>query len=530
MLPPPPGVLLGSAEISSTFLYAALALGVGMLIWDAIEVGRNDAANIVNAVFGARILSRRAAVWLAGAAVVIGATASSGVIETTRKGLFDPGMLDLRMALALYSSVYIVDTVLLYSYSAFGMPISTTACLVCELIGAAFALKFFGIIHWDKTTEVFTGIVCSIVASGSVAYIIQRIVRAFLRDRHEDLRMLLRHGWWIGGGMLAGIVFFLVVKGLKQIAWVKTINSMYLKGRQPLFVLALWALFGVGIYLLLVAFRDRAAKRLFPVLTLIGMVAMAMAFGQNDLANCAAPGLATVSLFEHRSEGVAAATEVKVAWYYLTVCGALLVVGMATKNAQRVTRAEVNTGSLSDNVALWAPKWCVCVGRFILRFRLPGPSRAPAPAVTPAGKKVHYDALRASVILAVSASVIATASGLGLPVSTTYVAFAAVIGTGTADRILHRGDADLKLGRTIWVVFSWFASGIIAFVASGVVCRLVYHAGIAGMVIGIGANVLLRFRMGRISDQQEEDIRAAARARRQPDHETVQDHELEPVA
>ena len=44
------------------------------------------------------------------------------------------------MALSVYVAVYVVDTVLLYSYSAFGMPVSTTACLVFELLGASFAL------------------------------------------------------------------------------------------------------------------------------------------------------------------------------------------------------------------------------------------------------------------------------------------------------------------------------------------------------------------------------------------------------
>ena len=49
---------------------------------------------------------------------------------------------------------------------------------------------------------------------------------------------------------------------------------------------------------------------------------------------------------------------------------------------------------------------------------------------------------RISIILP---SRIAFASGKGIPVSTTYVAFAAVIGTGMADRVFVRGDADLKL-------------------------------------------------------------------------------------
>ena len=72
------------------FLWVALFLAIGMLLWNTIEVGRNDAANLINAVFGARILKRRPAVFLAGAGVVLGAAASSPVIETARKGIFDP--------------------------------------------------------------------------------------------------------------------------------------------------------------------------------------------------------------------------------------------------------------------------------------------------------------------------------------------------------------------------------------------------------------------------------------------------------
>ena len=54
------------------FIAIAAFIGLGMLIWDCIEVGRNDAANLVNAVFGSRVMSRQTAVYLAGVAVVLG--------------------------------------------------------------------------------------------------------------------------------------------------------------------------------------------------------------------------------------------------------------------------------------------------------------------------------------------------------------------------------------------------------------------------------------------------------------------------
>lgn len=130
---------------------------------------------------------------------------------------------------------------------------------------------------------------------------------------------------------------------------------------------------------------------------------------------------------------------------------------------------------------------------------------------------MHYDAVRACVILAVSASVIATASGLGLPVSTTYVAFAAVVATGMADRIFQRGDADLKLARTIWVMFSWFAAAVIAAGCAAGVALLVHNAGIIGLVLGIGCNLLVRLFLKRRADAQEARVREAARERRHPE-------------
>ena len=511
-------LLLGQGFTWTPFLIGAGAVALIMLLWDTIEVGRNDAANLVNAVFGARVLTRRTAVYLAGVAVVLGAAASSPVMDTARKGIFDPTMLTLEMALSVYVSVYIVDTVLLYSYSAFGMPVSTTACLVFELLGAAFALGGSGVVNWPMAGTVVAGILCSILITGIAAFFIQRVVRGAIRDRTTSLAVLLAHGGWVGGGMLAGLTYFMLVKGMKQIGFVRHLNTEFVEAYGPLLtLLALWAAYGIVIHTLLVTFRKRAAQRLFPALAIIGTFALAFAFGQNDLANCAAPGLAAMNLIRHWDAGVAQATNVPISVWALAGCGLLMALGMMTRNAQRVTSAAVHAGSMAHQVRLWAPGWCIGLAQLLLRFRSRAPVLAPLPEVTTAGKTMHYDVLRACVILAVSASVIATASSFGLPVSTTYVAFAAVFATGLADRILQRGDADLKLARTIWVVFSWFAAAVIAAVCAGLVCLLIYKAGAVGIIVGVGANLAIRHVLKKRADAQEQRVREAAHERRHPE-------------
>ena len=94
------------------FVALAALIGLAMLVWDCFEVGRNDAANLVNAILGARVLQRRVAVTIAALAVVMGASFSSPVMETARKGIFDPSVLTIQMALAIYVSVYLVDTIM----------------------------------------------------------------------------------------------------------------------------------------------------------------------------------------------------------------------------------------------------------------------------------------------------------------------------------------------------------------------------------------------------------------------------------
>lgn len=501
--------------LAGDFLTIVAFLGLGLLVWDCLEVGRNDAANIVNAVFGSRILRRRTAVWLAGFAVIIGASLATPVMETARKGIFSPDLLTMQQAIVVYISVYLVDTVLLYSYSAFGMPVSTTACLVFELVGASFGVAlstkgFDGameIVKWEKVGMVIAAIIISIILSGIAGFLVQRVFRAAIRDDSQDRENILLHGPWVAGMMLSWLGWFMLLKGLKGVELVAALRKATIDEYGAAVVLfIMWALFTLLVHLTLVVTGERGTKYLFHFTAVLGMVCMAFAFGQNDLANCASPGLSAFWLWQHSDKSMMDATEITIPVWALFVCGVIIVLGMATRQAQRVTRAAVNTGSQFDRVALYAPMWCQRAALALLRLRPKGRALAPEPTLSERGKKVHYDALRASVIMAVSASVIAIASGQGLPVSTTYVAFAAVVATGLADRVMARGDAELKIGRAIWVIFSWFLAALIAMVATAAVANVIYHFDYRGLLFAGVANFVVRLIAKRRSDAQEERV------------------------
>ena len=468
----------------------------------------SDLTNLVNAVFGARILKRKTAVMIAGVFVVLGAVFASPVMDTVRKGIFDTSYLTASGAVSVFIASYIVNTILLYTYSGYGLPVSTTATLVFSLAGGAVGVSASGdVLHWQTLVKVVVAIFISILLSGVSSFLIQRMFRGAIRKDSQKHDLVLLHGPWITGLMMLGLSWFMVVKGMRAIP---AINSL----QERLFgelgtggmLLVLWAFFTLGTYMILSFLGRRATKYLFHGTSVIGMACMAFAFGQNDLANCASPGLAILMIWE---KGLDAGSKMAIPVWTLFSCGFLMFLGMRTKRAQRVTRAEINTASQQSKVKLYAPEWCVSLARFLGSRGKKEPTEeirdvAPVAGKTEEGKKLHYDPLRASVILSVSACVIAFASGLGLPVSTTYVCFAAVIATGWGDRVFSRGKSDLKMGRAIWVVTSWFMGAVIAALASAIIASIVYHFEYIGLIISFALNFSLKYFFKKHSDDHEE--------------------------
>ncbi|MGI6454801.1 MAG: inorganic phosphate transporter [bacterium] len=494
---------------SAAFIYLAGTIAFIMLIWNTIEVGRNDAANIVNAVFGARVLRRKTAVRIAGVMVILGAWASSPVIETARKDIFDPQSLELYDALAIFLAVYITNTVLLYSFSAFGMPVSTTAALVFSLLGGAIFLG--GTVNWGTSSTVIAAIICSIFISGASSFLIQRAFRGAVGPLCDDIRQVRLHGPWIAGALMTGLVYFMLMKGMMNIGFVQSLRVITIDAYgAPVVLLVVWSILSLIIWAVIRIGGIKFQQNLFAGMAVIGMIAIAFAFGQNDLANCASPGIASYLIIQHGNLH----SEFPVPSWILLLCGCLLAVGMSTDYAQRVTRAEVNTGSQGDIVRLYAPRWCLWLANYITPKTDPQEALAPEPQLTEKRKLQHYDALRAAVITSVSGSVIAFASGYGLPVSTTYVAFAAVVSTGWADKVFARGDSNIKIARTIWVIFSWFFSAFCAFLATGITALIISFLGVVGILICLAVNLTVRYYFKRASDEQEKRLQIEAAERK----------------
>jgi phosphate/sulfate permease len=485
------------------FLLVVVAVvTISFMVWNCIEVGSNDAANLVNAVFGARVFRRKMAVNIAGLFVILGAICASPVMDTVRKGIFDISLLSTYQAVSIFLAAYLVNAILLYAYSGYGIPVSTTATLVFSLAGGALGVVGeLNIIKWSMLSNIVLAIFSSVFLSALVAFSFQRLCRLLIGFDCSNQQKVLLHGPWISGLICINLVWFMVIRGFNLICFDCWLEDFFGKSLGVLgFLLCGWGLFALVIWVIAFCFKNYVSKYLFHITSVLGMACMAFAFGQNDLANCASPGLAIYLLL---TQGVSEGSSVEVPFWGLLSCGILIFLGMRTTRAQRVTRSEVNTASQQSKIKLYAPEWCCYLSRLFLRSSDSPSINKKISERDDRGKKKHYDTLRASIILSVSGSVIAAASSLGLPISTTYVSFAAVVATGWADKVFDSKSSDLKLGRTIWVVASWFIGSVIAFVFSMGVAFVINRYEVVGIFVILIINFVLHYLFKQRADSHE---------------------------
>ena len=93
---------------------------------------------------------------------------------------------------------------------------------------------------------------------------------------------------------------------------------------------------------------------------------------------------------------------------------------------------------------------------------------------------------------------------MGIPVSTTYVGFAAVLATGWGDKVFAGGDSEKKAGRAIWVIFCWFLGGAIAMSAAAVVAKMIHSWQLAGLAVAVAMNLFARWYFDRKSEDHEQ--------------------------
>ena len=476
-----------------------------LAISDLIVGVSNDAVNFLNSAIGARIASFRVIMIIAAVGVFVGASFSGGMMEVARKGIFNPQYFTFQNIMIIFLAVMLTDVILLDLFNTFGLPTSTTVSIVFELLGAAIGVALIKslnnpemslseYINSAKALAIISGILLSVVIAFTVGMIVQYITR--LLFSFNFTKRLKYFGALWGGVAITAITYFLIVKGAKGAAFMSEDVQNWISGNSLQIIIYSFIGWTLLIQLLYSLFKFNILK----VTVLAGTFALAMAFAGNDLVNFIGVPLAGLESFKIFSEAAATneginmtalAGEVKTDAYLLVLAGLIMVITLWTsKKAKRVVKTSLDLGRQSEGEERFGSSF---FARSIVRGGLAFSNSVSKIVPDRVNKFIDrqfdtsyyeeeqekqgqeassFDALRASVNLVVASILIAFATSLKLPLSTTYVTFMVAMGSSLADRAWGRESAVYRITGVLSVIGGWFltafSAATVAFIAANI--------------------------------------------------------------
>ena len=477
------------------FLLAVFDLSVGV---------SNDAVNFLNSAIGSKAASFKRVLIVASIGVFIGAAMSNGMMDIARHGIFRPEHFSFYDLICIFMAVMVTDIILLDIFNSLGMPTSTTVSMVFELLGATFVvalikmaggveLGFDELLNTEKALSVIFGIFLSVAIAFFFGTLVQFISRMIFTFEYRS-----RLKWKIGlfGGICAtAIVYFLLIKGAKDLTFMTPGLKAWINSNTAIIILSCFAFFTVLMQLLHIC-RVNVQKEI----VLMGTFALAMAFAGNDLVNFIGvplSGLASYQDYMANGGGDArgflmdslngpADTPV----YFLIGAGVIMVVALATsQKARNVAKTEIGLGSQqggdemfgSSRIARRLVRWTLRVLSWVRRVT---PlkvrrwfNRRFNVDDTIIEQGAAFDLVRGSVNLVLAGALIALGTSLKLPLSTTFVTFMVAMGTSLADRAWGRESAVFRITGVISVIGGWFITAGAAFIGAGVIVAAMHFGG-----------------------------------------------------
>lgn len=497
------------------FLLAVFDLSVGV---------SNDAVNFLNSAIGSKAASLKRILIVASIGVFIGAAMSNGMMDIARHGIFRPEHFSFYDLICIFMAVMVTDIILLDVFNTLGMPTSTTVSMVFELLGATFVvaiikmaggidLGFNDLLNTEKALSVILGIFLSVAIAfffGTVVQFLSRMIFSF------NYRSRLKWKVGIFGGICAtAIVYFLLIKGAKDLTFMTPEVKAWISGHTAVIIAGCFAFFTILMQLL-----HFLHVNVLKVIVLMGTFSLAMAFAGNDLVNFIGvplSGLASYQDYVANGGGDALGFmmgslngSANTPFYILIGAGAIMVVSLATsKKARNVTKTEIGLGSQqggdemfgSSRIARRLVRWTLSVLAWVrrvtpLRVRQWFARRFNVDE-TIMDQGAAFDLIRGSVNLVLAAALIALGTSLKLPLSTTFVTFMVAMGTSLADRSWGRESAVFRITGVISVIGGWFITAGAAFIGAGVIVALMHFGGQWVMLLIAVLTIVLIIRSNR---------------------------------
>ncbi len=502
-----------------------------LAIFDLMVGVSNDAVNFLNSAVGAKAAPFRLVLIIAAIGIFAGACMSNGMMEIARNGIYQPQHFYFTEIMYILVAVMLTDVVLLDLFNSMGMPTSTTVSMVFELLGGTFAialLKVYGsdilsfgdLINTEKALSVIMGIFLSVAIAfffGSLVQYITRIIFSFNYKKHMKYSIGL-----FGGIAATSILYFMLIKGLKDSAFMTTENKLWIQENTWMLVGAFFVCSTVLMQIL-----HWLKINVFKVIVLMGTFALAMAFAGNDLVNFIGVPLAGYSSFvDYTANGAGAADSflmtsllgpAKTPWYFLVGAGGIMVYALFTsKKAHNVIKTSVNLSRQDEGEESFGS---TPIARKVVRLSL-NISNALS-KITPDGTKkwldtrfrkdeaileegAAFDLVRASVNLVLAGLLIAVGTSMKLPLSTTYVTFMVAMGSSLADRAWGRDSAVFRITGVLSVIAGWFLTAGAAFTLCFLVAMIIYFGGTIAILAMVALAVFILIR-SQISFKKKKD-------------------------
>ncbi len=493
------------------FMIVALAI---LAIADLVVGVSNDAVNFLNSAIGSKAISFKTIMIVASLGIAFGALSSSGMMEVARKGIFDPSQFYFNEIMIIFMAVMVTDIILLDIFNSLGMPTSTTVSIVFELLGAAVAMSIIKIsknsdslldianyINTDKATEIIVGILLSVFIAFTVGALVQFLTRYLLTFRFDK-----KPSWaaaLFGGIAITSIAYFIIIKGLKGADILPKAFSEWAGNNLYQFLGANFLIWTTLAYVTHALLRINIYK----VIIVLGTFALAMAFAGNDLVNFIGVPMAAYNAFESwLGSGIlpsqfgmeSLAEKVPTQPILLLAAGLVMVLTLwFSEKARRVVKTSVDLSRQDEVKERFKPNWLsqnlvrgVIIANVGINKLIPAKTRrninksfekAPIPMVAKS-EAPAFDMVRAAVNLVIASVLISVATGLKLPLSTTYVTFMVAMGTSLADRAWGSESAVYRVAGVLNVIGGWFLTALSAFTAAAVLAYLMYLGGIYAIV------------------------------------------------
>ena len=361
-----------------------LILGIAAGLYMAWNIGANDVANGMASAVGAKAITLRQAVYIAGILDFVGAAfIGSHVTSAIRNNIVDPSVLNDPHTVALG----LLAALLAASFWVFfatwkQLPVSTTHSVVGAMIGFGLITGGVAVIQWAKVLLIALSWIISPFIASLIAYLMFRFIRNRILSRPDMFVKALR---W--SPIFVGLTFFVIVLSLLLKTPLGSSLGIGLgTGTLVSLVIAI-ALGGLGRFFIqktILKRGEEGVEQIFRRLQILTACYVALAHGANDVANAMGPLAGIYIIYVTH----AVSPEVPVPFFLLAFGGLGIALGVVT----------------------WGHRVIETVGM----------------------KITHLTNTRGFSVDFATATCVLVASKLGLPVSTTHAAVGAVVGVGLA--------------------------------------------------------------------------------------------------